>query len=354
MVGVGFLGAANIARYHALAIQDAHGAELVAVGSRNRSKACIMLMDLGIGDAVTYGKYEEVLQDSEVEAVYINLPFDLHLQWIQHCVTRNKHVLIERPFLKDEQEIQQLIQIMDNSEILFMDATCWLHHPRTTIMKTYIDDTENFGKPAHVNVSCSLTHKEQDQNFTYDINSLTQIQGCFAVDCVEQIVWYCVGAILWAFDYDMPETVQAHPKKDEGQDARSVGVDFVWEDGRTAMLSCRVGDACVDELEVIGSKARIKVSNFIVPEDQKNCDFVVKHGSENLEPLEDDLDTIKVKSKVSQEQIMWEKFCWEMESIRLGEEVSEPWFKISIKTQKICCAIWQSISLGSLSVKVER
>src|SRR5215210_6371751 len=69
--------------------------ELVAVASRDEARADDYAREWGIPRA--YGSYEALLEDPEIEAVYISLPNNLHVEWSIRSLEAGKHVLCEKP-----------------------------------------------------------------------------------------------------------------------------------------------------------------------------------------------------------------------------------------------------------------
>lgn len=70
---------------------------VVAVGSRDKAKAERFCAECGVGQAVAYGSYQDVLGDPAVEAVYIPLPTGLHLEWVRKAAAAGKHIMLEKP-----------------------------------------------------------------------------------------------------------------------------------------------------------------------------------------------------------------------------------------------------------------
>src|SRR5690606_24705647 len=92
----GVLGSANIAASAFVpAVKESGGGRLVAVGSRDEERARGFAETHGFAKA--YGSYEQVLDDPEVEAVYIPLPNTYHLEWIVRAAEAGKHVFCEKP-----------------------------------------------------------------------------------------------------------------------------------------------------------------------------------------------------------------------------------------------------------------
>ncbi|MFL5746673.1 MAG: Gfo/Idh/MocA family protein, partial [Niastella sp.] len=76
----GILSTAKIAREKVIpAMQTGAYCDIVAIASRNKEQAQETAMKLGI--PVVYGSYEELLNDQNIDAVYIPLPNHLHVEW---------------------------------------------------------------------------------------------------------------------------------------------------------------------------------------------------------------------------------------------------------------------------------
>ena len=94
----GILGTAKIAIKLVAAISKAPSAKVVAVASRNLERAENWSAEIALGDEVTkYGSYAELLQDADVDVVYIPLPTSMHREWVPKCAKAGKHVLCEKP-----------------------------------------------------------------------------------------------------------------------------------------------------------------------------------------------------------------------------------------------------------------
>src|SRR6516164_7162428 len=100
----GVLGAAKIAREKVIpAMQRCQFAEITAIASRDFSKA------QALGLPKSYGSYEALLGDSEIDAVYIPLPNHLHVPWALEAAKAGKHVLCEKPIALSAAEARQLL-----------------------------------------------------------------------------------------------------------------------------------------------------------------------------------------------------------------------------------------------------
>src|SRR3954468_15742128 len=91
----GILGVAKINERLLPAFAQAANAELRAVASRSADRA--RQAAAAAKAPVAYGSYEALLDDPEIDAVYIPLPNSLHAEWTKKAADRGKHVLCEKP-----------------------------------------------------------------------------------------------------------------------------------------------------------------------------------------------------------------------------------------------------------------
>src|SRR2546430_15308190 len=92
----GVLGAASIATKKVIpGMQKGEWSEIAAIASRDLNKARDAAKKLGIPKA--YGSYEEMLADTEIEAVYNPLPNHLHVPWTRKAAEEGKHALCGKP-----------------------------------------------------------------------------------------------------------------------------------------------------------------------------------------------------------------------------------------------------------------
>ena len=86
---------------------------------------------LDINPEITvYENYNLLLEDSNVDAIYIPLPNHLHVQWAIKAIAAGKHVLCEKPIALKCDEIDELIQLRDSSGLLLAEAYMIVHHPQ--------------------------------------------------------------------------------------------------------------------------------------------------------------------------------------------------------------------------------
>jgi len=113
-------------------IPGAHASEkvdLVAVASRDQARADAYAREWEIPRA--YGSYEALLDDPEIEAVYISLPNTMHAEWSIKALEAGKHVLCEKPFTRHSDEITAAFDTAERTGRLLSEAFMYRHNPQT-------------------------------------------------------------------------------------------------------------------------------------------------------------------------------------------------------------------------------
>ena len=104
----GILGCGTIAQKFASDLKFVDGAELVAAGSRRKDSADAFAEQFGIPHS--YGSYEELAVDKNIDVIYVATPHPLHFENTKLCLEHDKAVLCEKPFAMNFREAQHLIE----------------------------------------------------------------------------------------------------------------------------------------------------------------------------------------------------------------------------------------------------
>ncbi len=125
----GILGVASIAVRRVIpAMQASDLCEIAAIASREKSKADEAARTLGIPKS--YGSYEDLLADPEIEAIYNPLPNHLHVAWSIRAAEAGKHVLCEKPIGINAAEARSLLEARDRTGMKIGEGFMVRTHPR--------------------------------------------------------------------------------------------------------------------------------------------------------------------------------------------------------------------------------
>jgi predicted dehydrogenase len=126
------LGIVSTAGINRLVIPPAKASplvDLIAVASRDGKRASEYAREWEIGRA--HGSYDELLADSDLEAVYISLPNHEHVPWTLRSLEAGKHVLCEKPLTRHPAEIEAVWSLAESRGLQVAEAFMWRHIPQT-------------------------------------------------------------------------------------------------------------------------------------------------------------------------------------------------------------------------------
>jgi xylose dehydrogenase (NAD/NADP) len=235
----GILSTADINRKVIPGAHASEKVELIAVASRDRSRAEEYAREWEIDRA--YGSYDALLEDADVEAVYISLPNTLHCEWSIRAVEAGKHVLCEKPMSRHVGDVESAFDAAERSRRILMEAFMYRHNPQTTRLRQLVDEGA-IGELRLVRSCFSYSLYDAE-----NIRLRTDVEGGSLLD----VGCYCVsGSRLLAGE---PEEVYGQ------QFIGSSGTDWVFSGAMRfsgdvfAQFDCGTALPERDELEAIGS-----------------------------------------------------------------------------------------------------
>jgi xylose dehydrogenase (NAD/NADP) len=121
-------GVLSTARITEKLLRSGTDQEFVAVASRSLARAQAYAAEHGIARA--HGSYEALLEDPEVEAVYVPLPNSMHVDWSIRALEAGKHVLCEKPMARRPEDVERAFAVAEREGLVLAEAFMWRHHPQ--------------------------------------------------------------------------------------------------------------------------------------------------------------------------------------------------------------------------------
>jgi predicted dehydrogenase len=125
----GIVSTAHINRLVIPPAQSSPKVDLRAVASRDLPRAQAYAEKWGIPQA--YGSYDELLAAPEIEAVYVSLPNNLHVEWSIRALEAGKHVLCEKPLSRHPADVEAAFDAADRCGRFLTEAFMYRHNPQT-------------------------------------------------------------------------------------------------------------------------------------------------------------------------------------------------------------------------------
>ncbi len=259
----GVLGAAKIAVEKVIpAMRRGEWSEVLGVASRDAGTAARVARELGVEKS--YGSYEELLSDPEIEAVYNPLPNHLHVPWTVKAAEAGKHVLCEKPIAMSAAEARLLLDARDRTGVKIQEAFMVRTHPQWAAAR----ELARSGRIGHLrSLECVFSYFNRDPQNIRNIpaaggGALLDI-GCYPV----QISRFVYGA--------EPRRVLGFVERDPemGTDRLTSAIlDF--EAGR-ATFTCSTQLVPHQRVELLGTRGRVEIEiPFNAPPDRPTRIFV--------------------------------------------------------------------------------
>lgn len=251
IINWGVIGTAGIAKGQTIpGMMQAENCRLFAIAGRSMEKALEYQKTFGFEKA--YDSYEALLNDPNVEAVYIPLPNTLHYEWVKKAILSGKHVLCEKPITPTAAEAEELFRLADEHGVYLMEAYAYLHSPWVAAIKEEID-SGTVGKILYIE-SQFVTSEHLENN----IRMRKETNG----GCMYDLGCYCTSMISWMLGREPDDIRAAAIYSPEGVDVLTSAV-FSYKDGTKAMMNCGMvlekgADKRLDQLRIEGKEGSIR------------------------------------------------------------------------------------------------
>src|SRR5580692_12274231 len=263
----GILSTANIGIKRVIpAILSGQRGVIAAIASRDAERARDVAARFGI--ARSYGSYQALLDDPQIEAIYNPLPNHLHVEWTVRALEAGKHVLCEKPIAVHAQDAQAIVAARDQSGMRVIEAFMVRYHPQWHRVRTLV----RAGRIGSVKaIQSAFVFTVLDPN---NVRNQADIGGgaLYDVGC------YPIVTARYVFGTE-PSRAIALIDRDAvlGVDRVTSGLlDF--PGGGQLVFSSALQLAPYQRVVILGSEGRIEVSVPFTPQKDHSCRLVIDSG----------------------------------------------------------------------------
>jgi predicted dehydrogenase len=253
-LGFGIVGTGMIAGAIADAITNSNNAALVAVSSRRIDTARNFVAKRP-GVAPVQG-IDALLTHPGIDAIYIATPTTAKEDIALAAIAAGKHILIEKPLL-DHASALRMTNAAAAANLVFMDATHFVHHPRTALFQAAAVDTVGPPRTLHTAFYVPISDRT---NIRFDVKQ--EPTGALG-----DLAWYSMRAIV---EYLRPRgkitKVVTLPERDPATTAliRASGL-IAFEGGEFSSFDVGfTAGAIVMDLQLFGTTGIIAMDDFVV------------------------------------------------------------------------------------------
>jgi len=276
------------------AMQRGDYCDVVAIASRSLEKAQELAGQLRIPKA--YGSYEELLIDSEVDAVFNPLPNHLHVPWSVKALDAGKHVLCEKPISMTAAEARELLEkSRKQPKLKVMEAFMYRHHPQWQRARKLVVE----GKiGALQTIQSFFSYYNVDPE---NIRNMANIGGGGLMD----IGCYCISFARFIFGAE-PKRVWGVIELDPDfkTDRLTSGVlDF----GKgTSTFTCATQLTPYQRVNIFGTEGRIEIEIPVNAPPDQPCKIWHQHGDKIEEIVFDVCDQYTIQADLFSRAVLYD------------------------------------------------
>lgn len=243
---IGVLGCANIAKQFVRDVASSPAVRVVAAASRNGETAAAFAKNYGI--ARSYGSYQALLADPDIDIIYLPLPNSMHAHWAIESAKAGKHILCEKPLALGLAQTQSMFAVARANRVMLLEAYPYYFQPQTAAMLDVLQSGA--------------------------IGDIQSVQACFGftlsnpVNNIRLNPQLGGGALLDAGSYPLslirlamgcaPQWVQADASWAESGVDISTMATLHYADGRRAQLSCAMNAANYRRATIVASQGTLE------------------------------------------------------------------------------------------------
>lgn len=249
MMRWGLLATGSICRQFARDLDHVPGAEKAAVASRDGARAAAFAEEHGF--ARSYGSYEALLADPDIDVVYIGTPHSEHLTNATDAMRAGKHVLCEKPLTVFPNETEQLIAVQAETGRYLMEAMWTWFLPAIRTAQGWIADGR-IGALTHIKADFGYPQRFDPESRMYN--------PALAGGCLLDMGVYPI-ALTWLLSHEEPSDLAVTGR------CAPTGVDDDWSallrfESHTATLGSSFRCKLRNWAYLIGTEGYIAIPDF--------------------------------------------------------------------------------------------
>jgi predicted dehydrogenase len=359
----GFLSTAQIGRKNWKAILNSGNGTLVAVASRDPSRAR-QFIEACQADAPfpsaprAMGSYEELLAARDIDAVYIPLPTGLRKEWVVRAAEAGKHVVCEKPCATSVTDLREMIDACARNRVQFIDGVMFMHSTRLERMRAAMESESGVG--AIKRITSAFSFCAPPDFFSGNIRAHGKLEPD---GCLGDLGWYCIRWALWVMKERMPRRVSGcilNATRAEGSPL-AVPTEFsgelFFDSGVSSGFYCSFLTHNEQWACVSGTEGYLRLPDFVAPFHGPELQFEINRTTHDVAGCDFNMNarwqrfTVPESSNshpTAQETNLFRNFARQVQSGTLNAA----WPEIALRTQRIMEACHESARSGGKAFEI--
>ncbi|GAA0857875.1 Gfo/Idh/MocA family oxidoreductase [Aliiglaciecola litoralis] len=245
----GIIGPGAIAQQFAAALKFSERGELYAVASRNLQRAGEFACRFGA--TISYGDYESLIGDDQVDAIYIATPHSHHFHYAALCLQANKHLLLEKPLTVNAAQTEYLVALAEQHQCVLQEALWSRFMPCFAQVKQWM--ANDIGQVQYISsqIGFAFSHLRNHR-----ITSPALAGGALLDLGVYSI---SISQYLLA---EYPSQIQALGLLNNDQVDQNTLVNLSYPSGVTSQFVCTIGAQSSNVMTIHGKQGYIQIPRY--------------------------------------------------------------------------------------------
>lgn len=248
----GIIGLGHIANKFASTIMKMPDMELTAIASRDKQKADDFGINFHINTSKCYDDYQQLLMDTQVDAVYISTPNSLHYKLSLESLRSGKATLCEKPVTVSGEEIDDVIEMANKQHVFFMEAMKFRFLPAVQEAKRIVESGQ-IGQLQFITADFGFKAPFDPNHRLYNL----QLGGGSLLD-----VGVYALSLATMFLGNTPMSMDCHKKIGESNVDESIAMSLKYDDGVIAQLYGAINVCTNRDAVLVGTNGRIVIKVF--------------------------------------------------------------------------------------------
>jgi len=273
IINWGILGTADVAKDRIIPnLLKVKNSRLYGIAGRKKGK--IDLFKKEFNPIKIYYSYEEMLEDKQIDIIYIPLPNSMHKEWSIKAMMNGKHVLCEKPLALNSNEVKEMIKISNRTGKYLTEAFAYRYSPLILRIQKLINEGK-IGDLKAIDSSLSINFYSTEGFTTSNLRAKKALGG----GAIYDLGRYQIN-LVENFVKGMPEKITALGDicEETGCD-KSSSILLFYKKGFVATLHCAFNEVRRNRFEFIGDKGRIISENG--PNSEGNLSLKIIRENQN-------------------------------------------------------------------------
>ena len=257
MMNVGIIGAGHIAEKAARTLAEMEGMSCLAIGSRSQKKARDFAARFGIPRA--YGSYTELLQDPDIDLVYIATPHSCHFENAQDAILAGKPCLVEKSFMMNAIEAAAILALAREKNVFIAEAI-WPRYMPVREMARQVIASGVIGKPVMLTATLAYNVSEKER----------VLQPSLGGGALLDLGVYLLNFVRMYCDSPIRDLTTSCIRAATGVDASEV-ITFIHEDGTLSTVQSSAFSEGNNEGVITGTTGFLVFDDLINPTCLRIC-----------------------------------------------------------------------------------